>query len=303
MQYCYKDNVYFDKEKNIIILKNQENFKSKHIFECGQAFRWEKTEIGSYIIVAFDRVIEVYEKDNDIYIENTTEEDFYNIWIKYFDLERDYNQVKKDLQNTKAYKLNNSLKEAIEFGDGIRILNQDSFEMIISFIISANNQIPRIKSSIKILSEVYGDFIQNYKGVDYYSFPKPSQLAFAKVEEVREKARVGFRDKRIVNAAKTYLNNLDKFDISLDSLTLEKNLLDLEGVGPKVKDCILLFGYSRKETFPIDVWVKRLMEYLYIKESIPNKKIMEYAINLFGEMRGLAQQYLFYYARENKLGK
>lgn len=289
--------------QNGIRIKGLKNFNTEHIFECGQAFRWDKTESGSYIVVAYNKVIEIFHDDEDIIILNTNEEDFINIWHHYFDLDKDYDFIKENLSKVPAYSINESLKEAMEFGYGIRILNQESFEMIISFIISANNQIPRIKNSIRILSEIYGDFIEKYKGVKYYAFPTPKQLSIANPEEVKEIARVGFRNYRIVNAAKAYLDNPEVYSNDLSDETLGNNLLELEGIGPKVRDCILLFGYDRVKTFPVDVWVKRLMEYLYIKETIPNKQILQYGIDLFGDYRGYAQQYLFYYARENKIGK
>lgn len=280
------------------------NFDLTHIFECGQAFRWEKTEDNSYIIVAFGKVIElILDNNGDLVIYNTNKEDFINIWRDYFDLTRDYDDLKNQLAKTQAYKMNDSLKEAIEFGYGIRILAQEEFEMIISFIISANNQIPRIKNSIRLLSETYGEYIGEYKGKKYYAFPTPTRLANAKPEEIKEICRVGFRNERIVLASKLYLANPDKFDNKLDDITLGNNLIELPGVGPKVRDCILLFGYARGNTFPVDVWVKRLMETLYIKKTIPNKQILAYSEELFGKYKGIAQQYLFYYARENKIGK
>lgn len=290
-------------EYNKVIIEGLKNFNLTHIFECGQAFRWEKTEDDTYIIVAFGRVIELEMKDDVLTIHNSNKEDFENIWIDYFDLNRDYDDVKSTLKKTKAYSQNESLEEAFKFGYGIRLLNQDSFEMIISFIISANNQIPRIKNAIRLLSETYGEFIQEYKGIKYYAFPTPKALSEADPIEVKEIARVGFRNERIVNAAKAFLERPEDFSHDLDDETLGDNLLNLDGVGPKVRDCILLFGYDREKTFPVDVWVKRLMEYLYLDESIPNKKILEKGTELFGDLRGYAQQYLFYYARENKIGK
>lgn len=292
------------KISNGIKISGLKNFNLTHIFECGQAFRWEKTDSDSYIIVAFNRVIELrIDEKNDLIIENCNEDDFKNIWHNYFDLDRDYDELKEILKNTEAFKLNNSLKEALEFGYGIRILNQDSFEMIMSFIISANNQIPRIKNSIRLLSENYGEFIQEYKGKNYFSFPTPQSLSKVDYEEIKEICRVGFRNERIVQTANLYLINPEKFNNKLSDQELGDNLLDLPGVGPKVRDCILLFGYARENTFPVDVWVKRLMETLYIKKSISNKKILEYSEDLFGRYKGFAQQYLFYYARENRIGK
>lgn len=289
--------------ENGIRIQGLKNFNLKHIFECGQAFNWQKTEDDSYIIVAYGKVIEAKHEGDDLLIFNTNAEDFERIWHEYFDLDTDYDQVKKQLMETKAYSINDSLKEAIEFGYGIRILNQDEFEMIVSFIISANNQIPRIKNSIRILSETYGEFIENYKGINYFSFPKPDILAQADPLEVKEIARVGFRNQRIVDAGREYMTSPEKYSNELDDETLGNNLLELNGVGPKVRDCILLFGYGRGETFPVDVWVKRLVETLYVGETIPNKQVEIKGIELFGDLRGIAQQYLFYYARENKIGK
>ena len=281
-----------------------QNFNLSHIFECGQAFRWENIDEGSYIIVSFGKVIELKINEiGELFVYNSSEEDFKNIWHHYFDLDRNYNIVKEIMKSTKAYKLNDSLKDALEFGYGLRILNQDSFEMIISFIISANNQIPRIKNSIKLLSENYGEFIGEYKGKKYYSFPTPDMLSKADAHDIKEICRVGFRNERIVEASKLFVEDPSKYNNNLSDKELGDNLLSLPGVGPKVRDCILLFGYARENTFPVDVWVKRLMETLYIKKSIPNKKILEYSEELFGQYKGFAQQYLFYYARENKIGK
>ncbi|WP_282926930.1 DNA-3-methyladenine glycosylase family protein [Helcococcus kunzii] len=298
------ENYIIEEFEGGIKVKGLKNFDLTHIFECGQAFRWEKTVDNSYIIVAYGRVIElIKDASDDLIIYNTNKEDFLNIWHNYFDLNRDYDSLKLELAKTAAYKLNTSLKEAIEFGYGIRILRQEEFEMIISFIISANNQIPRIKNSIRLLSETYGEFIQEYKGQRYYSFPTPEKLASADPLEIKEICRVGFRNERIVLTSRIYLENSEKFSNQLDDQTLGDNLLALPGVGPKVRDCILLFGYARGNTFPVDVWVKRLMETLYIKKTIPNKQILIYSEDLFGEHKGIAQQYLFYYARENKIGK
>ncbi|NLW52149.1 MAG: 8-oxoguanine DNA glycosylase [Tissierellia bacterium] len=288
--------------ENGIKVSGLRDFCPEHIFECGQAFRWERTEEGSYIAVAKDKVAEFLMKDGELYVFNATKEDFEEVWHDYFNLDTDYQEIKDNLKKTLAYSKNDSLKEAIEFGNGLRILNQDHFEMIISFIISANNQIPRIKKSVELLSQTYGDFIGVYKGKKYHRFPSPAQLAYQDPEEVKEITRVGFRHTRIVEAARSYLEENDKFEnVSLEEL--KNNLIALPGVGPKVMDCILLFGYGIEDTFPVDVWVKRLMETLYLDQPIPNKKILEEAGILFGDYKGHAQQYLFYYARENAIGK
>lgn len=283
-----------------IILKDMEDFQPKDIFECGQAFRWTLEEDGSYTSVAYGKVINVKRDGEDIVLSNTNREDFNNIWYNYFDLARNYGNIKKILSENDPV-----LKEATEFGQGIRILNQEPFEMIISFIISANNQIPRIKKSIDIISSQYGKLIDNYKGVDYYSFPGPEVLSRVSPEELREVAKVGFRDVRIVETsmmiASGQFNMVSLFDMTRDQG--KEELMKLPGVGPKVSDCILLFAYNKPEAFPVDVWVKRVMEYFYLKKDTNVKLIGQEGARLFGNLAGFAQQYLFYFAREQDIGK
>lgn len=291
-----------EKKDDHLIVEGLKDFNIEHIFECGQAFRWEKLADLDYVAIDGNRVAEFVQKGDTLYVYNSTEDEFIHFWHPYFDLDKDYSKIKDTLKKTQAYKQNESLKEAINFGYGIRVLNQNHFEMIVSFIISANNQIPRIKNSIRLIAQTYGEFICTYKGEDYYSFPSPKILAQVDPIELKEITRVGFRNERIVKAAKAYHERPEDFE-NCDLEDLKVNLLALDGVGPKVLDCILLFGYGLAETFPVDVWVKRLMEFLYIGETIPNKKILLYADQIFGPLKGYAQQYLFYYARENKIGK
>lgn len=287
-------------EDKKIILKGIKSFDPEHIFECGQAFRWYKNEDGSYTTIAYNRVINVLKTGDDIHIDNTNMDDFKNIWYHYFDLSTDYEEIKKILS-----KDDNILKDATEFGKGIRILNQEPFETIISFIISANNQIPRIRKSIEIIAKEYGDFIENYNGTDYFSFPTAEKLAKVDVLDLREKARVGFRDKRIIDTSNMIANNeIDIEEIfSLSRNEGKEKLMELPGVGPKVSDCILLFAYDKSDAFPVDVWVKRVMEYFYLKEETSLKNISKQGDLLFKDLAGYAQQYLFYYARELDIGK
>lgn len=276
-----------------------DNFDPEHIFECGQAFRWTKEDDGSYTNVAFSRVINVSKEGNKIIIKNTNEEDFKNIWFDYFDLGTDYKKIMGQIPKTKE------MEEAMDFGYGIRILNQDIFETIISFIISANNRIPMIKSSIKKIAENYGDLIGSYRGIDYYSFPTRDKLAQASPRDLREICRVGFRDERIVESSKLLTDPSFKNDLlkAMDTKDLRSKLMSLPGVGPKVGDCILLFAFSRSQVFPVDVWIQRVMEDLYIKEPVSKNKVDSYARSIFGKNAGYAQQYLFYYGRENSIGK
>lgn len=283
-----------------IILNNVDSFNPEHIFECGQAFRWYREDDGSYTTIAYKKILNVLlEDENTVILNNTNEEDFKNIWIDYFDLNRDYSIIKNKL---KGY---TTMEKAIDYGYGIRILNQEPFETMISFIISANNQIPRIRKSIEKISENYGEYLGEYKGKNHYSFPNPSELAKIKPEELREIARVGFRDKRIYDTA-NIINNRE-FNIeeakNMDSIELRKALMELPGIGPKVADCIMLFSFKRSETFPVDVWIKRVMEELYLHEETKQKEIGIKAREIFGEYAGFAQQYLFYYGRENNIGK
>lgn len=282
-------------EKNKIIIKDIKDFNPKHIFECGQAFRWYKEEDNSYTTVAFGKVLNVKKDGEDIILSPTNIEDFQNIWYDYFDLGRDYGEIKKELSKDPI------LKEATEFGDGIRILNQDPFEIIISFIISANNQIPRIKNSIELIAKHYGEKINK----DYYSFPTPEALSKVSPEDLREITRVGFRDKRIVETSRIIANGeIDIENIFNQSRDEGKEILmTLPGVGPKVSDCILLFAFDKDEAFPVDVWVKRVMEHFYLKEDTNVKKIGFHGERIFGNLAGFAQQYLFYYARELGIGK
>ena len=284
---------------NLVILEDVENFDAKAIFTCGQAFRWYEEKNGSFTTVHLGRVLNVLNEDDKVIFKGTNLEEFNEIWIDYFDLNTDYQSIRKSLANNKI------LANAMEYGKGIRILNQNHFEMLISFIISANNMIPRIRKSIEVISMRYGKFICEDENRKYYSFPTVEELSKDTVEELREFAKVGFRDKRIfdtVNMIKNENIDLDSFE-NLETDNLREELLRFSGVGNKVADCIMLFSYKRGEVFPVDVWIKRVMEELFIKEETPVKKISKEADRIFGKYAGYAQQYLFYYGREEKIGK
>lgn len=284
---------------NLVILEDVENFDARAIFTCGQAFRWYEESDGSFTTVHLGRVLNVLNEKDKVVFKGTNLEEFNEIWIDYFDLNTNYKEIRKELSN------NEILAKAMEYGKGIRILNQNHFEMLISFIISANNMIPRIKKSIEVISMRYGKFICEDENRKYYSFPTVEELSKATVEDLREFAKVGFRDKRIFETVNMILNekiDLDNFE-NLETDILREELLKFSGVGNKVADCIMLFSYKRGEVFPVDVWIKRVMEELFIKEETPVKKISKEADRIFGKYAGYAQQYLFYYGREEKIGK
>ena len=281
------------------ILKNCKSFEPIHIFECGQCFRWNKQENGSYTGVFNGNVINVKKENNQFIFNGICNGKIEEIVTDYFDLNRDYEQIKKQLS-----KIDSNVSNSIKYGEGIRILNQDLWETIISFIISANNNIPRIKGIIERLSKAYGNKIEWKKDI-YYTFPKPEQLKDVTVEEYR-KLGLGFRDIRIYETTHMILDkkvDLEKMQEEPDTMKVREQLLTLSGVGPKVADCILLFStLKRFDVFPIDVWVRRVMNDLYIKEDdetrVNKKQIEKIAQEKFGNLAGIAQQYLFYWKRE-----
>lgn len=281
------------------IIKNCKSFELKDIFECGQCFRWNKQEDGSYTGVFKRNVLNVKSKNNQIIISGICQEDIEKVCMDYFDLNRNYEEIKSKLS-----KVDNYMQESIKYGAGIRILNQDLWEMIISFIISANNNIPRIKKIIEKMSKEYGTEIE-FRNQTYYTFPTTEQLSRANIQDLR-KLGLGFRDKYIYETTKIIKERkIDLVELQeKDTTSARKELLTLAGVGPKVADCILLFStLKRFDVFPIDVWVRRVMNNLYIhnevEEKVSKKEIKKLAKEKFGDLEGIAQQYLFYWKREN----
>lgn len=287
-------------EEQSYILENINSFNLIDIFECGQCFRWNKEDDESYTGVIANNVLNVKSIENKIIFKGICKGNIQDIVTKYFDLNRDYTKIKDKLSKIDSY-----MKNSIEYGEGIRILNQDLWETIISFIISANNNIPRIKGIIERLSENYGNEII-WNGKKYYTFPTPEELRNVSVEEYR-KLGLGFRDIRVYETTKMILNkevDLKKL-FNEDTETVREELLKFSGVGPKVADCILLFStLKRFEVFPIDVWVRRVMNDLYIKnedeKKVSKKQILEIADKKYGNLAGIAQQYLFYWRREKE---
>ena len=276
-----------------------DSFELADVFDCGQCFRWNIENDGSYTGVFKKIVLNVKKIDDEVIFNgvNYGTTDSIEEINHYFDLNRNYDELKSKLE-----KIDDYMKNSIEFGKGIRILNQDLWETIISFIISANNNIPRIKGIIDRLSEKYGEKLE-YAGKEYYSFPEPIALKDVSVSEYRSLG-LGFRDIRLFETTQKVLNN--EFDLNgqgnLDTATVYKNLLELSGVGPKVADCILLFSdLKRFDVFPIDVWIRRVMNDLYIhnddEAKVSKVQIQKLADEKFGDLKGLAQQYLFYWRR------
>lgn len=280
---------------NNLIVTGLKDFNLKHIFECGQCFRFNEIEKNTYLGIAKGNALCISQDSDSITLYETTEEDFKNIWYDYFDLGRDYGEIKKRLS------VDPIMENAISHGDGIRILNQDLWETVISFIISASNNIPRIKGIIERFCTSFGREI-NYMGKTYYSFPDIDTIAKLSKEDLSV-IRAGYRDKYIMDAAQKFQNGQinDGYIRSLTTPEAKKMLLTINGVGEKVCNCILLFGLQRVDSFPIDVWIKRIVEKLYFGEEQNIPTIAEFAKKHFGDIGGFAQQYLFFYARENKI--
>ena len=262
----------YEKNKSDIILI-QPDFNLDETLDCGQAFRWVRTDERTYSGYYVDRYLEITDIGNNTFIlKNTSEDDFLNIWADYFDLQTDYDYLKKKFSQDKI------LSQACSFAGGIRLLRQDTWETLCSFIISQNNNIPRIKGIITRLCEKYN------------GFPTADMLACETVESLGF-LRSGFRAKYILDAANKVADGV----VDLDQLKhaelgqARNSLMSIKGVGPKVADCVLLFGMYRTEAFPVDVWIKRVMK-CFFPDGMP-----ECAYGY----EGIAQQYLFHYARNN----
>lgn len=279
---------------NNVVLTGVKDFNLTHIFECGQAFRWNLQDDGSYEGVAKRHALKIYQDNDTVTFFNTSLEDFENVWYEYFDFSNDYSKIKKKLNCDPV------LKTAIPYGDGIRILKQDLWETVVSFIISASNNIPRIKKIVELLCANFGDKIY-YNGKIFYSFPDfytISNLSFEDLSVIR----AGFRDKYIKAAAEKFASSeiSEKTFKELNTKEAKKLLMSVYGIGSKVADCILFFGLSRTDAFPVDVWIKKIMQALYFNnKETNNSDIEKFAVTRFGKYAGFAQQYLFFYSREN----
>lgn len=279
------------------VLENAKSFELKDIFDCGQCFRWNEEENGSYTGIFRNNVLNVKKEGKNIIFEGALEDDIKTAVEDYFDLSTDYDEIKRKLSSIDEF-----LKQSTEYGQGIRILKQDLWETIISFIISANNNIPRIKGIIERISKKYGKKIV-YQGKEYYTFPNMEELGQASVQDLRELG-LGFRDKRVHDTTKIFLDgdmSLEELEVEKDVEKLRDKLLLLPGVGGKVADCIMLFGLKKFEVFPIDVWVRRVMNELYLheedEEKVSKVLLQKLAKEKYKELAGLAQQYLFYQRR------
>ena len=277
------------------ILCNFDELDVAQTLECGQCFRFEKISEGFYQIIAFDRVLYIKQLENYIEFFPTNKVDFKAIWKPYFDLNRDYTELKKQLAFNDTV-----MKEAVGLSQGLRVLNQDPWEALISFIISQHNAIPNIKRVVRTLSERYGKPII---GTLEHSFPNPELLYNAGVDGLTA-CKTGFRARYILDACEKALNGeiilkRDNFEgIELETAAIREQLICIKGVGDKVADCVLLYGYGKSDCFPIDVWIKRAVEGLYFDgREQTMKEIYRFTKEKYGENAGFANIYLFSYIR------
>lgn len=280
-------------------LKNVCDFDLAQTLECGQCFHFVKLDEEDYVLAAKGYVLHVSQEDDTVTFYDTEEDEYVNVWKDYFDMDRDYSAIKN-----KLLEKDDKLKDAIESMWGVRILNQDFFETLISFIISQNKQIPHIKKIVADISAKFGTYKGTYGGTDMYTFPTLEQLVNASEEDFKE-LKTGFRAPYIMDAIRRNMaGQFDKNELkSMDYDSCIKELMTIKGVGEKVANCVCLFGLGKKEAFPVDVWIKRIMETMYFNGvDTPKDKIAAYAKEQFGELGGFAQQYLFYYGKSIKMG-
>lgn len=279
---------------NDTVVKGLENFYLESILECGQCFRWDKNEFNDYTGIVGNKAVRIVQHGDTAIFYNCTHQDFLGFWSGYFDMETNYGEIIEKLTEN-----DDVMKKAALFAPGIRILRQPLFETLITFIISANNSIPNIRRVVTSLSTMYGQKVQ-FNEKEMFTFPEPEVLANADIGDISF-SKAGFRSKYIKNTACEFLKN----PLTTESLKLmgyeeaKRELMKYTGVGAKVADCTLLFSGAYMNAFPVDVWVKKIMEELYLKKDTPLKIISEYAYKRFGDLGGYAQQYLFYYARSN----
>ncbi len=256
-------------------------FDLEQTFECGQCFRWNSDGSGAYIGVAMGKAARIRKSGDSVFITGTPE-DVDTVWLSYFDLNRDYESVRR------ALCIDDYMTRCAQYGAGIRILKQDKWEALCTFILSQCNNIPRIKQIVERLCRLYGEPI-SFNSVIYYSFPTAEKIAGLSVEEL-EPLRCGYRAPYILGAARAVADgtiDLDELAQGAPEAAVE-TLKSLNGVGDKVARCAVLFGLHMLDAFPVDTWIKKAISKNYGKAFDPA---------VFSPYAGIAQQYMFHYAR------
>ncbi|MFO7637432.1 MAG: DNA glycosylase [Clostridia bacterium] len=278
------------------IIENISDFDLQQTLECGQCFRWSRDGQGIYTGVACGMVLRARQEGSTLILKGVGEKDDTGSWIDYFDLGTDYAHIKETLSR------DNVLNRAIRRFPGIRILRQELVETTLSFILSTNNNIPRIKGNIEGLCKRFGKEV-SFDGKTYHAFPEVERIAQSTCEEV-SLCKGGYRCAYILETS----GMMSKRPITRESMAAmgyekaRSTLKTFRGVGDKAAECILLFSCGYLNAFPVDVWIKRIMEAYYIKKSVSSAYVARYGQEIFGPLAGYAQQLLFSYARENKTG-
>lgn len=280
------------KEKNKLIISDANDFNIIHILECGQVFSYQK--IGeAYYVFPKNKLCKVFVQDEKYIIETDDVLFFEN----YFDLKTDYSNIKKQLNSF------DELSYSVDFGYGMRILKQDLLETIISFIISSNNNIKRIKNTLFEIRKHFNHKIDNEFGVLIYAFPSLEELKTLD-EDFFKRVGAGYRAKYLVKTIDMLDEFLKKYGLEnskkLPTKLLEERLMELCGVGRKVAECVLLFGYGRHDVFPVDTWIKKVYKDVFDANVFDASKICDFLIDRYKNLSGYAQQYLFYSKRGNK---
>ena len=276
-----------------LIISGIERLSLARSVACGQSFRWREDGDG-YNAPAWGRMLHARQEGDSLFLCPCKEEDV-PLWLNYFDLERDYAAIEAKLLADPA------LCPCVPAASGVRVFSQEPFEALMTFIISANNNIKRIGGIVERLCERAGEKV-SFRGGEYFLFPTPAAVAMLSVEELQALG-AGYRAPYIKESAARIASGYDLAalrDVPLDEA--RKELLSFPGVGPKVADCVLLFALGHTNAFPVDVWIDRAMREIYFGGDAPGKAALEAAIRSLGDESGIVQQYIFYYARETKLG-
>ncbi len=275
------------------------DFNLTQTFTCGQAFRWHTLSENSFLGVAGGHALSITDLGEGCFLlSGATREEFDSFWRHYLSLDTDYGAIKQKLARDSV------LRKAIAYGSGIRILNQEPFECLLSFILSQSNNISRISGIVERFAQEFGRRV-SFLGKTLYTFPTPRELMGITLEDLAP-VRAGFRDKYLLSAIRRVQSGEFSLEHARELPTHEAReyLKTLHGVGDKVANCVLIFGLGHTDAFPVDVWIKRIMEYSYFEgRETAREEIAEKAAGMYGEYGGYAQQYLFYYARELGLGK
>ena len=292
------------KRKNNIVIEEVKDFLLSQTLECGQCFRFDKLDDEDYVVVANNKLLHIKQEKDNLILYNTSKEDVTDFWIHYFDLDTDYKQIKNYLRRK-----DEKLRPIIKDKWGIRIINQDFHEALITFIISQNKQIPHIQKIVNDLSDKYGKYLGTIEGKKYYAFPTINKLGTLTEKQWRD-LKVGFRAPYLMDAAtmlskrRLKYNTFFEYGNRIDEKYARNILTSIKGVGDKVANCVMLFSLGYTSSFPIDVWIKRIMETMYFGgDDVSKDEIAEFAKKTYGKYGGYAQQYLFHYGRDNNLGK